>query len=529
MEPEKAISAAAAQERARHVADRVRKDKNKQAAGRRDSIASDDSHDSQAISEHSYHGESIPLRLMAHGNESQQALITPGTPEQRARRSESIGRDAPLKEQALKLVRAHTRRFRRKSESETSSPAEPVLGATQSHATPSEVNNGIYDGVYTVPPPKQYRSSVLSQLLRLYKPNNEVMSNHGRNWSSSTLGLHAHQDDGGEAGHGGFSGGSSGAATPTRRKWYEQNKSHDTLANLVGASARLANPNLPTPDPTKPGPGRRWSRPTQHRRRRSSSNHMAAFLGRDEENRIAVHIAETLARQDYIVKLCQALMLYGAPTHRLEEYLSMTARALEIDGQFLYIPGSMVISFDDRSTHTAEVRMVRVTQGIDLGKLKDVHHVYKEVIHDVITIEEAIQTLDKLMQSPDKFNAWLRVFIFGLTSATAAPFSFNARLIDLPLCFFFGCLVGFLQLIVSPKSNLYSNVFEVSAVVLVSFLARVFGSLSGGNLFCFSALAQGGIVMLLPGYLVCKLHHTTPKCVTSNILGTNYLLSVLFA
>jgi uncharacterized membrane protein YjjP (DUF1212 family) len=40
--------------------------------------------------------------------------------------------------------------------------------------------------------------------------------------------------------------------------------------------------------------------------------------------------------------------------------------------------------------------------------------------------------------------------------------------------------------------------------VAVSFLARAFGSINGGTLFCFSALAQGGIVMLLPGYLVCK-------------------------
>ena len=88
----------------------------------------------------------------------------------------------------------------------------------------------------------------------------------------------------------------------------------------------------------------------------------------------------------------------------------------------------------------------------------------------------------------------VRVGMCACSSFTVSP----------SLLFCFGCLVGFLQLIVSPKSALYSNVFEVSAVVVVSFLARAFGSLSNGNLFCFSALAQGGIVMLLPGYLVCK-------------------------
>lgn len=121
-----------------------------------------------------------------------------------------------------------------------------------------------------------------------------------------------------------------------------------------------------------------------------------------------------------------------------------------------------------------------------------------------ILVDEAIQRLDALIKAKDKFHAWIRVLVFGLTSATAAPFSFNARLIDLPLLFCFGCLVGFLQLIVAARSKLYSNVLEVTATVMVSFLARAFGSIKGGNLFCFSALAQGGIVMLLPGYMVCK-------------------------
>jgi uncharacterized membrane protein YjjP (DUF1212 family) len=197
-------------------------------------------------------------------------------------------------------------------------------------------------------------------------------------------------------------------------------------------------------------------------------------------------------------------MLFGAPTHRLEEYLTMTARVLEIDGHFLYLPGCMLISFDDRSTHTTEVRIVRETEGIDLGRLKDVHHIYKEVMHDVIGVDEGIRRLDELMLAKDKFRTWMRVLVFGLTSATCAPFSFGGRLMDLPLAFLFGCFVGVLQLVVAPKSNMYNNVFEVTATIVISFLARAFGSIGDGNLFCFSALAQSGIVMLLPGYSVCK-------------------------
>jgi uncharacterized membrane protein YjjB (DUF3815 family) len=57
-------------------------------------------------------------------------------------------------------------------------------------------------------------------------------------------------------------------------------------------------------------------------------------------------------------------------------------------------------------------------------------------------------------------------------------------------------------LIVAPKSDLYRNVFEISAAVLTSFLARAFGSIRSGSLFCFSALAQSSIALILPGYMV---------------------------
>lgn len=417
-----------------------------------------------------------------------------------------------VEQQAQHLVWCHTRRFhdatghvdaRGRGQAETTTPTQ----AEEGHAGPTEVDEGP-DDMNDVPPPSQYRASVLSQLLRLYKPTPDaVMTSHTRNWSASTLAntSSSSADDGGERRpNPSLSGGTwSGSTTPPRRKWYNGNRSHDTLANLVEASKRLAHPNpASSPEGGKPT-GRPGARRDSEGGRRSSS---ATTLQQrdDEEASVTVQIADTLVRQEYIVSLCRALMLYGAPSHRLEEYLSMKARFLKIDGQFLYLPGSMVISFDDRSTHTTEVRMVRSAQGIDLGRLKDVHRIYKEVIHNVMDVEEGRERLDKLMNSRDRVHPWLRVVAFGLTSAACATFSFRARLIDLPLCFCLGCLVGFLQIIVAPRSKMYNNVFEVSAVILVSFLSRAFGSIAGGSLFCFSAMAQSSIVILLPGYLVCE-------------------------
>jgi uncharacterized membrane protein YjjP (DUF1212 family) len=280
---------------------------------------------------------------------------------------------------------------------------------------------------------------------------------------------------------------------------------------LVGSSSTLA---LPTKgfgeEVVERARRQKHHHPGLGKRSRSSDAIASAFKRiskpkLEDEIRITVHIAETIARQKYLVKLCRALMAYGAPTHRLEEYLKASSRVLEIEAQFLYIPGCMLISFDDPSTHTTEVKLVRTSQGVDLGKLRDTHQIYKEVVHDQIGVEEATQRLDDIIGRKQKFNRWVLVLVYGFASLSVGPFAFQARLIDLPMAFVLGCLLGILQIIVAPRSDLYSNIFEISAAVLTSFLARAIGSIhdsSGNPIFCFSALAQSSIALILPGYTV---------------------------
>lgn len=249
-----------------------------------------------------------------------------------------------------------------------------------------------------------------------------------------------------------------------------------------------------------------------------------------EQHRITVHIAGIISRHRYLLKLCRALMMYGAPTHRLEEYLTMSARVLEIEGQFLYIPSCMIISFDDSTTHTTEVKVVRVPQGIDLGRLRDVHNIYKDVVHDKLGVEEATKRLEEVMERKPKFSVWFRVPLYGVASACVAPFAFQGRFIDLPFAFLLGSLVGVLQLVFAPSNELYAHVFEVSASVLTSFLARAFGSINGGKTICFGALAQSSIALILPGYMVlsASLELQSHNIVAGSVRMVHAMIYTLF-
>jgi uncharacterized membrane protein YjjP (DUF1212 family) len=224
---------------------------------------------------------------------------------------------------------------------------------------------------------------------------------------------------------------------------------------------------------------------------------------------IAARIASIITRQRYLMTLCRAMMRFGAPSHRLEEYMSLTAQVLDLHAQFLYLPGTMIMSFDDVATRTTEVKLVRVAQGVDLARLEDTQNIYKNLVHDKITVDEATDELDAVINRPAKYPTWLVVLCYGFASVSVGPFAFEARPIDMPITFFLGCLLGLLQLVFSPRSSLYSNVFEVLATILTSFLARAFGSIRSGVVdgaqqyyFCFSSMAQSSIALILPGFLV---------------------------
>ena len=419
------------------------------------------------------------------------------------KRSRALTRD-----EASKLVRKHT--------SAHAPFGDDAPGFRSGAVTPTEEREYTQD--YR-PRPEHYRGGILGALLKLYNQD-EGSGSHSRSSSMTNL-LHRRHDssDVSATPTPQHSPPPSGTVTPTggspNKHWYtrrQKNSSSTSLAQLVGTTAGLGSPVVS-------GLGEQVSRRLKEQQEqakrprlgKSNSSNVLFSLNRrsrgqrvEEEIKITKHIAETIARQRYLMRLCRALMMYGAPTHRLEEYMRMSARVLEIDAQFLYIPGSMIMSFDDPSTHTTEVKLVKTSQGLDLGKLRDVHEVYKDVVHDRVGVEESTQRLKEVMSRKDKYSRWIRIPVYGLAAVCVGPFAFQARLIDLPIAFILGCILGFLQLVVAPASDLYANVFEISAAVVTSFLARAFGSIpyKGGRLFCFSALAQSSIALILPGDIV---------------------------
>ncbi|TDZ13661.1 Uncharacterized UPF0442 protein [Colletotrichum orbiculare MAFF 240422] len=406
---------------------------------------------------------------------------------------------------AENLVRSHTQRRKRGNLAPSDYlKYQPAPGVRSGTATPTMEQSYAHD---YVPPPKQYHGGILSSLLKLYNENGSGGSS-GRNTPGGTTPSHSPP-----ASHPASAPNSAPPSAPASPRPSRPSSGLFNYHKAQGSRSSLALTELMKSSAAAMAPGSsgfsagvsekiKQERPRPKKRRSGvwGGGQSPKSKTADDKIHITKHIAEILSRHKYLEKLCRALMMYGAPTHRLEEYMTMSARVLEIEGQFLYIPNCMIISFDDSTTHTTEVKLVRSAAGVDLGKLRDVHDVYKLVVHDVISADDALRKLDEIEKRGNKFGDVQRVFVYGLASVCVAPFAFQGRFIDLPVAFVLGCVVGAMQ--IYAKGALLINVLPILSAIVSSFLARAFGSINNGGLFCFSALAQSAIALILPGFMV---------------------------
>ncbi|ETS61477.1 hypothetical protein PaG_04515 [Moesziomyces aphidis] len=220
---------------------------------------------------------------------------------------------------------------------------------------------------------------------------------------------------------------------------------------------------------------------------------------RKEEIFITMHVAAILQRQQFIMKLARALMMFGAPTHRIETQIQQTGRVLDINCRCIYLPNLMLIAFGDDTTHTSETKFIKQGSGLDLTKLTDMHTIYWNVIHDKIGVEEASNQLDELMRRKPIIGRWPMVLIGGFASAfiCVGPQGFNGSFIDALMAFPLGAFLVYCQSIITTE--LYSNVFEIVFATLNSFVAA---AVQSSGYFCYAAVVSGSIVLILPGFIV---------------------------
>ncbi|KAG0271142.1 hypothetical protein BGZ95_001095 [Linnemannia exigua] len=366
------------------------------------------------------------------------------------------------------------------------------------------------------------KGGILSQLLKLQRNEAAAVaaaSSSGRSSSGSRRSTHQQQQQQG-------AGSAQHAAVKKTKKgfYYRSSSKNNSMADLgspsVTTTPKVSPRNsrifdmdplsLTTRLPTQPStsinnntsPFGRTTPPQNHHHHENieemeaiSAAATAATLSANLG--IQHDIAEILTRQSFLIMIAKALILYGAPSHRIEETCALLARRMDVDASFALLPGLMTISFSDPETHTSDTRHLRCTQGMDMYKLSKVYKIAWGVLHGK-GIEEANRALESVTIEPGYYPVWVTVMSWMTTAAFVAPLAFNGSWLDTALAGLCGLLVGILGL-VAAKFPVYGNVFEVTSSILVGFIARSFG-----DRVCFAAVSLAGVVVLLPGLLLTQ-------------------------
>lgn len=213
---------------------------------------------------------------------------------------------------------------------------------------------------------------------------------------------------------------------------------------------------------------------------------------------ITRHVAAILQRQEFILKLARAMMMFGGPSHRLVAQIQSTGRVLDIELSCMYLPDMMLVSFEDSATGTSNVKFIRQGSALDLEKLGEAYALYWNVIHDTMSVSQASAALDVLMRKKPLYNFIQLILIGGMCSASICSVSFSGSFIDSLASAPLGALLVAVQLL-SPRNELYGNVFEITIATLISFVSA---ALASTDKFCYSAVASSSVVLILPGFIV---------------------------
>lgn len=218
-------------------------------------------------------------------------------------------------------------------------------------------------------------------------------------------------------------------------------------------------------------------------------------------SKIEFNITSVLNRQMFIIRLAQALMTFGAPSHRIESQLLSAARILEIDAEFIHIPGVIMCSFGDQETKTSELHFVKCAGRLSLGSLHEVHQIYRTVVHDEISAKNAAAQLDALLHAKPVYSALFRTLLAFLLSLLICPLAFGGSFVDMWIAGVGAVFLSTMQVRVASKSVLYANVYEITVTTCVSFVARGLSSIRS-QVFCYTAISSSSIIGILPGYLI---------------------------
>ncbi|KAI9271400.1 hypothetical protein BY458DRAFT_571457 [Sporodiniella umbellata] len=198
---------------------------------------------------------------------------------------------------------------------------------------------------------------------------------------------------------------------------------------------------------------------------------------------ITFEIAHILQRKEFLRKLVKALMLYGAPAHRLENILREVSKTLGVNAEYVYIPNIMFLTFFDQYTHTTDTHFIRCIQLFDMHKLGEIFRLEKLVSHGEISVDEALDFIIKVEEQPPFYSIWINPLIYAIASFCGSVMFYGGDFKEGGLSAILAVFFAVYELIAGRYVS-FHPIWDITICIFIGFASRAFAS----------------FIIILPGY-----------------------------
>ncbi len=230
-------------------------------------------------------------------------------------------------------------------------------------------------------------------------------------------------------------------------------------------------------------------------------------------------MADDSAAVAFVLELGRVLHRYGTPSHRLEEALAVSCRALDLSAETFTTPTTIIMSFG--AAHDLRTRMMRVEGGeLDMAKLAEVDALADEVVAKRVSPEVGLRRLAEIQASKKTYGRAIEIPTHGVTAGAIAVF-FGGSLADVGVAAAIGLMLGVLAQ-VAKRSTDQARVFELLGAAFAAFTA---GLVSSVWHITPSLVTVAALIILLPGM---GLTVAMTELATRNLIaGTARLMSAV--
>jgi len=203
---------------------------------------------------------------------------------------------------------------------------------------------------------------------------------------------------------------------------------------------------------------------------------------------------DTQTARALILELGRGLHEAGAPSHRIEDAMSVIARRLGVTGQFFTTPTSIFASFGPPEEQRTALLRVEPA-GVNLERMSLLDDLLREVEEGRRDPEAAIVRLRAIAARPDRYGLGLTIACFGVSAAAVSRF-LGGGWPEIVAAAAIGIQTGVLARLAAGRPAA-ERVFEWGAALAAALAALAWAVLIGPLVPLSAALS--GLIVLVPG------------------------------